>query len=193
MRNGFGIIIGLWVLALGGYIYWQNSTNATESYVGEDAEDKRFAEKIAAKKVQDKYIPDEDKYKIRDIGAPDTEILEIAQNREWTAVQIVYDGGAYVYGKARYLGQGNYEIMRNDVDSVPVNVKRGMMKAEFGNLEGPIIVSRVLIAYCYPDHYIKVEIQKGMTTWEEDKFGNIDKRTITIGITREVTKETYCK
>lgn len=193
MRNGFGIIIGLWVLALGGYIYWQNSTNATESYVCEDAEDKRFAEKITAKEVQDKYIPDEDKYKIRDIGAPDTEILEIAQNREWTEVQIVYDAGKYVYGKARYLGQGNYEIMRNDVDSVPINVKRGMMKAEFGNLEGPIIVSRVLIAYCYPDHYIKVEIQKGMTTWEEDKFGNIDKRTVTIGITREVTKETYSK
>lgn len=193
MRNGFGIIIGLWVLALGGYIYWQNSTNATESYVGDDAEDKRFAEKIAAKEVQDKYIPDEDKFKIVDKTIPHPEILKIAENREWTEVQIVYDSGKYVYGKARYLGNGNYEFMRNDVDSVPVNVKRGMMKAEFGNLEGPIIVSRVLIAYCYPDHYIKVEIQKGMTTWEEDKFGNIDKRTITIGITREVTKETYSK
>lgn len=193
MRNGFGIIIGLWVLALGGYIYWQNSQNATESFVGDNAEEERFAERIAAKGEHEDIVHGEEKFIIVDRTIPDPELLEIAENREWADVQIVYDMGAYVYGKARYLGQGNYEIMRNDVDSVPINVKRGMMKAEFGNLEGPIIVSRVLIAYCYPDHYIKVEIQKGMTTWEEDKFGNIDKRTITIGITREVTKETYSK
>lgn len=193
MRNGFGIIIGLWVLALGGYIWWQNSQNATKSYVGEDAEDKRFAEKIAAKEVQDKYVPDEDKFEIRDIVLPVTEILEKAENREWAEVQIDYDMGAYVYGKARYLGQGNYEFMRNDLDSVPVNVKRGIMKAKFGNLEGPMIGSRVLIAYCFDDYYIKVKVKKGMTTWENDEFGNIDKRTVQMDITREVTKETYSK
>lgn len=193
MRNGFGIIIGLWVLALGGYIWWQNSTNATQSYVGDDAEEERMAEAIAAKEEQDKYIPDEDKFEINDIGAPDTEILEIAENREWTKVQIVYDGGAYVYGKARYLGQGNYEIMRNDVDSVPINVKRGIMNAAFGNLEGPRIWSRVIIAYCFDDYYIKVRIIKGLTTWNNDEFGNKDKRTVQMDITREVTKETYSK
>ena len=193
MRNGFGIIIGLWVLALGGYIYWQNSTNATESYVGEDAEDKRFAEKIAAKEVQDKYVPDEDKFEIKDIVLPVTEILEKAENREWAEVQIVYDGGKYVYGKARYLGKGNYEFMRNDVDSVPINVKRGIMNAAFGNLEGPRIWSKVIIAYCFDDYYIKVRIIKGLTTWNNDEFGNKDKRTVQMDITREVTKETYSK
>lgn len=83
--------------------------------------------------------------------------------------------------------------MRNNVDSVPVNVKRGIMKYEFDNLEGPKIGSKVMIAYCYHDHYIKVEIRKGMTSWKIDNFGNTDKRTVQMDITREVTKEIYNK
>lgn len=193
MRNGFGIILGLWVLALGGYIWWQNSQNATDPYVRDHAEKEWMAKAIAAKEEMDKYIPDEYKFEIKDIVFPDKEILKIAENREWADAQIAIDNGKYENGKARYLGNGNYEFMRNNVDSMPVNVKRGIMKYEFDNLEGPKIWSKVIIEYCFDDYYIKVKIKKGMTSWKYDNFGNKDKRTIQIDITSEVTKETYSK
>lgn len=76
MRNGFGIIIGLWIVALGGYIWWHNSQNATAPYVRDHAEKEWMAKAIAAKEKHDKYVPDEDKFEIKDIVFPDTETLE---------------------------------------------------------------------------------------------------------------------
>lgn len=160
MRNGFGIIIGLWIVALGGYIWWHNSQNATESFVGEDEEDKRIAERIAAKGEHEDIVHDEEKFIIVDKTVPDPELLETAENREWADVQIAIDWEHWVKGKARYIGERNYEIMRNDIDSVPIDVKKAIINSELEIDDGAKFKVGAWIVYRFDDYYIQVVVVK---------------------------------
>lgn len=193
MRNGFGIILGLWVLALGGYIYWQNSLYATESFVGEDAEEEMIAEAIAAEEEHEDIVQGEDKFIIVDKTVPDPELLETAENREWADVQIAIDWEHWVKGKARYIGERNYEIMRNDIDSEPIDVKKAIINNELEMDDGAKFKVGAWIAYRFDDYYIQAAVVKGTMSYKRDENGNAIKNTLEMKMERKVTKETYSK
>ena len=193
MRNGFGIILGLWIVALGGYIYWQNSQNATAPYVGEDEDEEWMAERISVKGEHEDIVHDEEKFIIVDKTIPDPELLETAENREWADVKIAIDWEHWVKGKARYIGERNYEIMRNDIDSVPIDVKKAIINSELEMDDGAKFKLGAWIVYRFDDYYIQVVVIKSAISYKRDKNGNEIKNTLEMKMERKVKKETYSK
>lgn len=193
MRNGFGIILGLWVLAIGGYIWWQNSQNATAPYVRDHAEKEWMAEAIAARAEHENFVQGENKFIIVDRTVPDPELLETAENREWADVQIAIDWEHWVKGKARYIGERNYEIMRNDIDSVPIDVKKAIINSELEMDDGAKFKVGAWIVYRFDDYYIQVVVVKSAISYKRDKNGNEIKNTLEMKMERKVKKEIYYK
>ena len=106
-------------------------------------------------------------------------------------MQIAIDWEHWVKGKARYLGNGNYEIMRNDVDSEPIDVKKAIINNELEMDDGAKFKLGAWIAYRFDDYYIQAGVVKSTMSYKRDENGNAIKNTLEMKMERRVTKEIY--